>query len=154
MSAPIEIEKSILPWLGRSMKLVGYHMADTFRANGLQLSQPQLVMLIILLKNGTQPQNSLAFLTNRDKASLARLINTMEKKKLVGRLPSKEDKRVNLVHLTGYGKSTLLRAFPLLQEIIATIQEGVSIEELTTTIGVLKRIVQNIKSAEIHSANK
>lgn len=148
MGAPVEIENSILPWLGRSMKLLDYNLGDNLKANGIELSKPQLVMLIILLKNDAQPQNNLAFLTNRDKASLARLVNTMEKKNLVERLPSESDKRVNMVQLTENGRNTLLKAFPVLQHVINTIQDGIPEEDLKTTIEVLKRIVTNIKSVD------
>ncbi len=151
MSAPLEIEKSILPWLGRSMKLTDYFIADSFRTHGIELSQPQLVMLIMLMKNNGQPQNSLAFLTNRNKASLARLVDTMEKKNLVKRLPAKNDKRVNLVYLTEYGRNTLLKAFPVLHNVINTIQKNISETELDTTVQVLKKIVTNIKLAEGNS---
>lgn len=147
MSTQTEIDSSILPWLGRSMKLVRYHMTDSFKAQGVQLSQPQLVMLIILLKKDAQPQSSLAFLTNRNKASLARLIDTMEKKNLVERLHSENDKRVNLVHLTEHGEETLMKAFPVLQNVISTIQEDIPAEDIEIAVQVLKKIVKNIKSA-------
>lgn len=154
MNTSLEIENSILPWLGRSMKLVGYHMNDSFKAQGVELSQPQLVMLIILLKNDAQPQNSLAFLTNRDKASLARLIDTMEKKNLVERLASEHDKRVNLICLTKNGRSTLIKAFPILQNVITTIQEDIPESDIKTTVQVLKKIVNNIKSADYESVKE
>ncbi len=156
MSNPLETDHTILPWLGRSMKLAGYYMADSFKANNIELSRPQLVMLIILLKNKEQPQpqNSLAFLTNRDKASLARLINTMEKKNLVERLADENDKRVNLVKITETGKKTLFQAFPVVTEVNETIQKGIPQADLKIAIEVLKKIVSNIKLAEVESSEK
>ena len=148
MSNPLETENNILPWLGRSMKLTGYYMADAFKANGIELTRPQLVMLIILMKNNDQPQNSLAFLTNRDKASLARLIDTMEKKNLVERLTDKNDKRVKHVRITENGRKTLIKAFPVVEEVNNTIQNGIPKADIETAIEVLKKIVTNIKSVE------
>lgn len=154
MSTPVEIENSILPWLGRSMKLIDYHLADCFKAKGIELSKPQLIMLVILMKNNAQPQNSLAFLTNRDKASLARLVDTMEKKNLVERIPSADDKRVNLVNLTAIGKSTLAKAYPVMQQVIKAIQEDISEEDIKKVVQVLKKIVNNIKMVDSISALK
>lgn len=150
MSSPLETDNNILPWLGRSMKLAGYYMADSFKAHSIELTRPQLVMLIILMKNNEQPQpqNSLAFLTNRDKASLARLIDTMEKKNLVERLADERDKRVKLVKLTENGKKTLFQAFPVVEEVNKTIQNNIPHEDLKIAIEVLKKIVNNIKSVE------
>ena len=149
MNNPLETENTLLPWLGRSMKLTGYYMADSFKANDIELTRPQLVMLIILMKNNDQPQNSLAFLTNRDKASLARLINTMEKKNLVERLVDKNDKRVKLVRLTENGRITLNKAFPVVEDVNKTIQNGIPKADIETAIEVLKKIVTNIKSAAL-----
>ena len=147
MSNPLEPDNKILPWLGRSMKLTGYYMADTLKAHSIELSRPQLVMLLILMKNGDQPQNSLAFLTNRDKASLARLIDTMEKKNFVERLVDKDDKRVKRIRLTANGRKTLVKAFPVVEEVNKTIQNGIPQADIETAIEVLKKIVTNIKSA-------
>lgn len=150
MNSPLETDHNILPWLGRSMKLAGYYMADSFKANSIELTRPQLVMLIILMKNNDQPQpqNSLAFLTNRDKASLARLVDTMEKKNLVERLADENDKRVKLVKLTENGKKTLFQAFPVVEKVNKTIQNNIPQDELKIAIEVLKKIVTNIKSVE------
>jgi len=127
-------------------------MADTFKANGIELTRPQLVLLIILMKNDDQPQNSLAFLTNRDKASLARLIDTMEKKNLVERLIDKNDKRVKHVRLTENGRKTLIKAIPVLEDVNHAIQSGIQKADIETAIEVLKKIVTNIKSATLIQA--
>jgi DNA-binding MarR family transcriptional regulator len=152
MGTPIEIENSLLPWLGRSMKLVDYNLTDSFKAKGIELSKQQLIMLVILMKNNAQPQNSLAFLTNRDKASLARLVDTMEKKNLVERIPSQDDKRVNLVNLTPIGRSTLQKAFPVMQQVIKAIQKGIPDDDIKIAIRVLKQIVTNVKPVDFNSA--
>jgi len=156
MSNPLETDNNILPWLGRSMKLAGYYMADRFKTHNIELTRPQLVMLIILLKNNEQPQpqNSLAFLTNRDKASLARLIDTMEKKKLVERFADEKDKRVKLVKLTENGKRTLFQAFPVVGDVNKTIQNNIPEKDLKIAIEVLKKVVSNIKLAEDTSSSK
>ncbi len=156
MSNPLETDNNILPWLGRSMKLAGYYMADSFKTHNIELTRPQLVMLIILLKNNEQPQpqNSLAFLTNRDKASLARLINTMEKKNLVERFSDEKDKRVKLVKLTENGRKTLFQAFPVVGDVNKTIQNNISEKDLKIAIEVLKKVVSNIKLAEDTSSSK
>lgn len=77
----INIEKTILPWMGKTSKAIDYFLDDKLKEGGIELTKVQLVLLKKLREMDGQPQNNLAFLTNRDKASLARLITTMEKKK-------------------------------------------------------------------------
>ena len=59
-----------------------------------------------LFHDGPLPQHDLAFLTDRDKTSLTRLLSTMEKKNLVARITSSEDKRVNLFIASAHNQPT------------------------------------------------
>ncbi|MGB1317604.1 MAG: MarR family winged helix-turn-helix transcriptional regulator, partial [Flavobacteriales bacterium] len=86
----------------------------------------------------------LAFLTDRDKTSLTRLLSTMEKKNLVARITSPEDKRVNMVHLTKNGEKVLNEVTPILLDVIMHMQNGISEEDQKTVIGVMKKIQENI----------
>lgn len=149
MNLIAEIDKSILPWLGRSMKMIDYHIIDSFSAKGIELTKVQLIMLIILSRENGQPQNNLAFLTNRDKASSARLISIMERKNLVKRIPCKSDKRIKHVHITDTGTKTLEKAYPVLQNIISTIGEGIEPNDMEIAKQVLKKILSNVQTVEL-----
>lgn len=142
-----QIEQSILPWLGRTMKLVDYYMVDCFAEHKVPLTRVQMILLIVLSKQNGQPQHSLAFLTNRDKTSLARLLATMERKGLVERKPDTKDLRSKLVFITPAGHHALDTALPVLNRVIKTIQTGITSQEMATTLKVLKQILVNVKTA-------
>ena len=144
-----EIDNTLLPWLGKTSKSIDYYIADCFSSKGIELTKVQLILLRKLAENDGQPQHNLAFLTNRDKASLARLLSTMEKKGLVKRKVCENDRRINHVYITTLGKSVLKNALPVIKEIIKTIQTEVSDNELETTIRVLKKIGTNIQTKEL-----
>jgi DNA-binding MarR family transcriptional regulator len=137
-------EKSMVPWLGKTMKCIDQHVSSELSKNGIPLTRQQVIILKLLYKDGAQPQSNLAFLTERDKTSLTRLINNMEKKNLVARIPSNTDKRVNLIHLTKTGESVFEKVVPTLQSIIQNIQAGISESDSETVIRVMKQIQQNI----------
>jgi len=80
-----QFEKLLLPWLGRAMKSFDFHLADELLNAGISLSKHQIILLRILSMEDGIPQNDLAFITDRDKTSLTRLISTMERKKLLKR---------------------------------------------------------------------
>lgn len=145
----IETEKTMLPWLGRTMKQMDYFFSDVLNAGGIELTKVQWVMLKLLHKEDGQPQNKLAFLTNRDKASLTRLIDTMERKNLVARIPSKTDHRINNVYITKHGENILKESLPVIQYLIETIQLDIPEEEIDTVIKVMKKISNNLKNAEL-----
>lgn len=154
MKAISEIDSSLLPWLGKASKRADYYIADCFLAHGIELSKVQFILLKKLTEKDGQPQHNLAFHTNRDKASLARLLSTMEKKGMVKRKVCKKDRRINHVFITDYGKEILEQAVPVIHEIIETIQTEISAAELETTIRVLKKLGKNIQPGELtHSQN-
>ena len=145
----IDIDKTLMPWIGRSMKVIDYFIMDRFTENGIGLTKVQWLLLKILYEMNGESQHNLAFLTNRDKASLTRLLTTMEKKNLVARIPSETDQRVNLIYITTNGKKILKKAQPVIDEIISEMQEGITEAERMCTIKVLKKLLNNIKSEEL-----
>jgi DNA-binding MarR family transcriptional regulator len=145
----INIEKTMLPWMGKTAKAIDYFLADRLKENGIELTKVQLVLLKKLWEMDGQPQNNLAFLTNRDKASLARLITTMEKKNLVARIPSKSDHRINHIYITKHGLEILKKAAPVMIEAIEQIQRDIHEKDIKVVIETMKKIGLNINSEEL-----
>ncbi len=139
----------MLPWMGKASKAIDYFLADKLKDNGIELTKVQLVLLKKLWEMDGQPQNNLAFLTNRDKASLARLITTMEKKNLVARIPSKSDHRINHIFITKHGLDILKKAAPIMIEAIGQIQKDISKKDIEKVIDIMKKIGLNINSEEL-----
>ena len=136
-----QFEQLLLPWLGRAMKSFDFHLADELAHAGITLSKHQIILLHILsLKDGI-PQNDLAFITDRDKTSLTRLISIMERKALVRRKTCESDKRVNNIFITQKGLEETKMAFPLIINEIDNIQQKINAKEIETTIKVLKQII-------------
>ena len=140
------MEHLMMPWIGKTMKHIDHFIAAKMAEKGVNLTRQQVILLKILFHDGPLPQNDLAFLTDRDKTSLTRLLSTMEKKNLVARITSPEDKRVNLVHLTKHGEKILNETAPILLEVIMNMQEGISQQDQEGLINVMKRIQENIES--------
>jgi len=126
------------------MKLIDLYIANHFQEQDIDLTKVQMIMLVRLFYNDGQPQNDLALLTNRDKASLARLLDTMERKGLVVRVPSKDDKRIKLVHITKKGVELYESVRPLIKQMISKVQHGISEKDVQFTIKILKQLQLNI----------
>ena len=76
-------------------------------------------------------------------------MTTMEKKNLVARIPSESDHRINHIYITSYGEKILKMAMPVVKDMIKEMQDGLSEEERLITIGVLKKLVNNINLKEL-----
>ncbi len=138
-----------MPWIGKSMKVIDYFIMDRFAENNIGLTKAQWLLLKRLKEVNGESQHNLAFITNRDKASLTRLLTTMEKKNLVARIPSESDHRINRIYITAFGEKILKQAMPIVKEMIEEMQNGITEEERILTIKVLKKLMNNIQTEEL-----
>ena len=142
-----DFNKTLAPWIGRTYKMMNMYISDVFQQNNIQVTKEQWIVLKILHEdNDGVIQNELAFITGRNKASLTRLINVMEKNQLVIRISSKEDSRKNLIHITKTGKQLFLKMRPLMLHSMRTLQSGISENEISNFIMVMIKIQNNLKN--------
>jgi len=141
----VDFEKSIGPWLGRTMKMVDFHMHEAFENAGLDLTKEQMVVLKKLYENDGLNQNELAFLTYRDKSSLARLLTKMELKKYIKRKQSKDDKRVNQVFLTTEGEKMYSKTRPIIKGLIDKMEHNIGGEQKKQMIELLQKVQKNFE---------
>jgi len=139
----IDYEHSIAPWLGKTSKILDYYLLEAFRKVDLDLTKEQMVVLKKLDENDGLNQNELAFLTLRDKSSLARLLSKMEQKEYITRVQHQEDKRSKLVYITAQGRKTYAQTRPVIKKIMKLTEKGISKEEIQTMIHTLQKIQFN-----------
>jgi len=145
-----DFNKTLAPWIGRTCKIMNMYISDVFQKNNIQVTKEQWIVLKILHEdNDGIIQNDLAFITDRNKASLARLINVMEKNNLVARIPSKEDSRKNLIYITKNGKQLFLKMKPIMLQSIEAFQNGITEEDKKTFIKVMTKIQNNIQKLAV-----
>ncbi len=142
----MDFENTLGPWLGKTMKMIDYHFQETFKNSDVDLTKQQWIVLKILIKDDEKPQNELAFITNRDKASLTRLLSVMEKKNFIVRIPSEMDKRINFIHITKIGREVFKSTLPAMKILLERLQFQLTEDEIQSTIGVLKKIQHNLSN--------
>ena len=139
----IDFENSVGPWLGKTSKIIDYYLHEMLLDQGLDLSKEQMITLKKLHDEDGLNQNELAFLTFRDKSSLARLLLKMEKKNYIKRKQSKEDKRINQVFLTNEGRVIFKQSKRVIRKFIAIMEQNITEEEKKQIIGILKKVQSN-----------
>ena len=139
----IDFENSIGPWLGKTSKIVDYYLHEMLLDQGLDLSKEQMITLKKLHDEDGLNQNELAFLTFRDKSSLARLLLKMEKKNFIKRKQSTEDKRINQVFLTDEGRAIFKQSKQVIRKFITTMEQNITEEEKKQIIRILKKVQSN-----------
>ena len=140
-----DFNKTIAPWIGKTSKMLNMYISDVFHHNNITITKQQWIVLKILFENPEGIiQNKLAFITDRNKASLTRLINGMEKNNLVSRIKSEKDSRKNIVFNTQNGNELFLKTKPIMLKSISKVQEGISDEEMNSFIQIMSKIQKNL----------
>jgi len=116
-----------------------------FATEGIEITTEQWSVLACLWKKDKVTQQELCDLTSKDKPSMTRLIDKLEKRNLVTRVSDHNDRRTNLIHLTDAGNALKLKATEIVQQVAAKTLDHISGEELNTVRTVLKKIMNNIK---------
>ena len=142
----IDFDKSIGPWLGTTIKVIDYFLLESLKSENLDLTKEQMIVLKKLHDNDGLNQNELAFLTLRNKSSLARLLSKMESKDYILRKKSAKDKRINNVFLTQFGRATFTKTRPVIRKIIGIMENDISENEKELMINILKKIQSNFNS--------
>jgi DNA-binding MarR family transcriptional regulator len=144
VKAPIiDFEKSLGPWLGRTMKMVDLHLQEAFNATKIDITKEQMIVLKRLQGQDGMNQNELASQTYRDKSSLARLLSKMEAKGYIKREKGKIDKRNKRVFLTSHGIEVFESTRPVIKEVMDTMEYGISEPDKEMVIEALKQIQTN-----------
>ncbi len=123
---------------------VARRLQKNFRAAGLEITIEQWSVLYHLWKEDCLSQQELCNRTFRDKPSITRLIDNLEKQKLVRRIASKTDRRINLVCLTDPAKElqdlTILIANQTMNEALVNVNK----DEIEVVKAVFQKVYDNL----------
>ena len=130
---------------GVASTAVARRLQKNFRNAGLEITIEQWSILYHLWKEDGLSQQELCTRTFRDKASITRLIDNIEKLGLVERIASKDDRRVNMVYLTDAAKPLHEATYNLANQTMNEALQGISKEEIEIVKSVFQRVYENSK---------
>lgn len=130
---------------GKVSAAINRKLYRNFRQNGLEITPEQWTVLIYLWEKDGVTQQELCNATFKDKPSMTRLIDNMERQHLVVRISDKSDRRINLIHLTKSGKEMEPKAKQVTESTLLEALQEISAEELEISQRVMRKIFYNIK---------
>tara|TARA_B110000503_G_C7153463_1_gene416228 strand:+ start:1892 stop:2365 length:474 start_codon:yes stop_codon:yes gene_type:complete len=139
---PTFVKGVLTPKIGKTAKLINIMMQTHFNVKGIPLTKEQFVVLLCL-EGEVKTQSFLTLITERDKGSLTRLIQSLERKKYVIRRVSEEDNRVNEVELTPKGSEILESTKPMMKNLFTLLQEGIDKNEIEVVSRVMEKMQCN-----------
>ncbi len=129
---------------GMASTAVARRLQKNFRLAGLEITIEQWSVLYHLWKQDALSQQELCNRTFRDKPSITRVIDNLEKQKLVKRMPSKEDRRINLVCLTDSAKLLQDKTIELANQTMDEALVGVHKNEIEIVKLVFQKVYDNL----------
>ena len=130
---------------GKVSTAINRKLSRNFRQEGIEITPEQWTILLSLWEKDGVTQQELCYATFKDKPSMTRLIDNMERQHLVVRISDKRDRRTNLIHLTKTGRGLEGKAFVIANQTLKEGLEGVSMEDLKIAQEVLRKIFTNTK---------
>lgn len=130
---------------GKVSAAINRKLIRNFRQNDLEITPEQWTVLLFLWEKDGVTQQELCNATFKDKPSMTRLIDNMEKQHLVVRISDKNDRRTNLIHLTKYGKEIEDKARYVANKTLKEALNGLTLDELKISQEVLRKIFTNTK---------
>jgi DNA-binding MarR family transcriptional regulator len=120
------------------------YLAEVFKKNNVNLTGEQYLVMDALWNEGTLTQQAIAFIIQKDKNSVTQFIDNLEKKGLVTRSVSKDDRRVNNIVVTEEGMALKDSTKQLAIETMNKAMKDIPEEDVQTFVTVLKKICGNI----------
>ncbi|NML19839.1 winged helix-turn-helix transcriptional regulator [Pseudoflavitalea sp. G-6-1-2] len=130
---------------GKASTAIARSLQKRFNAAGLNITIEQWSVLYHLWKQDGISQQELCNATFRDKPSITRLVDNLEKLQLVKRVPSSSDRRMNMVYLTRQAQKLQEETMNLAELTLNEALEGVPADRIEVCKEVLQIVYDNLK---------
>jgi DNA-binding MarR family transcriptional regulator len=130
---------------GKASTAIARNLQKKFNTAGLKVTIEQWSVLYHLWKQDGMSQQELCNATFRDKPSITRLVDNLEKLQLVKRVASGNDRRINLIYLTKPAQKLQEEAMRLAEATLNEALEGVPAERIEACKEVLQIVYDNLK---------
>ena len=137
------IDTSIAYLVGRTSRSIIKRLTKKFIDAGFDVSYEQWSILVHLYRKDGQTQQELSNIAVKDKAAITRLLNVLEKKNIVLRIPDRSDKRSKLVYLTHKAKEFKSDLIAVVEDLLAEAEHAICAEEMNQCKATLNKIFSN-----------
>jgi DNA-binding MarR family transcriptional regulator len=130
---------------GKASTAIARRLQKKFNSAGLNLTIEQWSVLYHLWKQDGISQQELCNATFRDKPSITRLVDNLERLQLVKRVAADSDRRINLIFLTKQAQKLQEDRMALAEETLNEALEMVPADKIEVCKEVLQVVYDNLK---------
>ena len=131
---------------GKASTAIARRLQKNFKQAGIEITIEQWSVLYHLWKEDGQSQQQLCDATFRDKPSITRLVDNLEKLGLVKRTASKNDRRINKICLTPEAENLQVQTMEVANQTVNEALVGVTNGQIEIAKEVLNMVYENLSS--------
>jgi len=131
---------------GKASTAIARRLQKKFNAAGINLTIEQWSVLYHLWKEDGKSQQELCNATFRDKPSITRLVDNLEKLSLVKRVADEKDRRINKIFLTRQAQKLQEETMELAEATLNEALEGVPPDQIEMCKEVLQKVYENLSN--------
>lgn len=122
-------------------------IAETFdfRLRDLSVTRVQWIAMYYIFSNNEISQKALSERMQVTASSIGRLLDRLEREKMVVRVADQTDRRVTMVALTELGKERMTQLIPIGENYNKDLTRGIHENDLIIFQNVLEKMLNNIK---------
>ena len=145
MKEPTSLQDNILYLIGEIARLSHKRINSIFTVNKYDVTVEQFGVLVMLWYEEGINQQMIADGLNRDKTTIARVVENMIKRNLIVKIPDQLDKRNKLIYLTDKGRSLQKEMVESTGVMYMDALKNISVEDLKKCTSVLQQMKDNLK---------
>ena len=130
---------------GKVSLAINRKLTKNFRLKGIDITPEQWTILLFLWDKDGVTQQELCNATFKDKPSMTRLIDAMERQHLVVRISDTNRRRLTLLSVPTERRARHETARPIANQTLMEALRGVKLEEVKLGQELLRKIFYNIK---------
>lgn len=119
---------------------------DKLQENGINITPEQYLVLDILWDKQPMSQQNIADVIQKDKNSVTKIIDSLEKKNLVKRSMDKKDRRINQIELTKEAYALQKITTQVAIEFMNGAIKGIEKRDLDTFVEVMRKLKNNLEN--------
>jgi DNA-binding MarR family transcriptional regulator len=131
---------------GKASTAIARRLQKKFNTSGVNLTIEQWSVLYHLWKQDGTSQQELCNATFRDKPSITRLVDNLEKLNLVKRVSDDKDRRINKIFLTRAAQKLQEETMQLAEETLNEALSGVPSDQVEMCKEVLQKVYDNLNN--------
>ena len=129
---------------GKASTAIARRLQKNFKQAGIEITIEQWSVLYHLWKEDGQSQQQLCDATFRDKPSITRLVDNLEKLGLVKRTANKNDRRINKICITPEAEKLQVQTMEVDNQTLNEALQGVTNGQVEIAKEVLQKVYENL----------